>query len=131
MEFLLYRQFHRRNKLMIELFEKDNARYQFVVDKLNLKDYKLIENFPYKRETRYSKKVKEIKSQTREARLEKLRVLKEEFDKQKVLFYEQREKVLKEIQEDIKKLVIKPVINIKPKQQAAEQSTEQPLKKTP
>jgi hypothetical protein len=116
---------------MIELFEKDNARYQFVVDKLNLKDYKLIENFPYKRETRYSKKVKEIKSQTREARLEKLRVLKEEFDKQKVLFYEQREKVLKEIQEDIKKLVIKPVINIKPKQQAAEQSTEQPLKKTP
>lgn len=108
MEFLLYRQFHRRNRLMIELFAKDNARYQFVVDKLNLKDYKLIEKYPYKRQTRYAKNINEIKLQTKEKRLEKLRVLKEEFDRQKSLFYAERERILKEIQEDIKKLVIKP-----------------------
>ncbi|RNA00299.1 28S ribosomal mitochondrial [Brachionus plicatilis] len=103
-EFFLYRQIHRRDRLMLQLFYKDNKRFEWLKEKLNLKDYELQETHPYKRVTRYEKFIAEVKQSTREKRLDKLEQLKSEFENKKKQFLAEKSQVLAEIQQEIKEL---------------------------
>ncbi|CAF0793012.1 unnamed protein product [Brachionus calyciflorus] len=103
-EFFLYRQIHRRDRLMLDLFFKDNKRFEWLKEQLGLKNYQLKETQPYKRVTRYEKFVSEVKQTTREKRLQKLQELKAQFESQKQSFIEERNKVFEEIQRDIQDL---------------------------
>lgn len=86
---------------MLQLFNKSNKRFEWLKEKLNLEDYELKETYPYKRITRYEKYIKEVRILTREKRLEKLNTIKSNFEKQKELFFNERDKILLEIQKEI------------------------------
>ncbi len=102
--FFLYRQIHRRNRLMLELFNKDNKRYEWLKEKLNLKDYELVTEYPYRRETKYEKFIKEVKEQSDKQRAEKLNMLKATFEEEKKQFFIEKERIILEIQKEIKQL---------------------------
>lgn len=89
---------------MLQLFHKDNKRYRWLKDKLNLNDYELIDTHPYKRITRYEKFIAETKKATREKRLSKLDQLRSDFENRKKHFLVEKSQALKEIQQEIKKL---------------------------
>lgn len=89
---------------MLQLFHKDNKRFRWLKEKLNLNDYELIETHPYKRVTRYEKFIAETKKTTREKRLAKLEQLRSELENSKKQFLIEKDQALKEIQEEIKKL---------------------------
>ena len=86
---------------MRDLFFKDNKRFEWLKDFLNLKDYKIKEDYGYRRQTRYEKYIAEVKAANEEARQKKLETLKEEFDKQKEDFYRERNAILNKIKQDI------------------------------
>lgn len=89
---------------MLQLFYKDNKRYEWLKDKLNLSNYELQEVQPYKRITRYEKFINEVKKSTREKRQIKLELMKKEFEKKKKEFVIERNEVMKEIEQEIKNL---------------------------
>ncbi len=89
---------------MAKLFYQDNKRYHWLLKKLNMPDYKLKESYEYKRQTRYDKHIADVKTRTRQARLDKLNKLREEFERQKVDFFKEKELMLNKIQQEIKTL---------------------------
>lgn len=100
-EFFLYRQIHRRDNLMRELFYKNNKRYEWLKETLNMRDYQLVEKYDYVRQTRYDKHISEVKRATREMRVRKVEQLKEEFVKQKKIFFKERDAILDQIRKDL------------------------------
>ena len=109
MEFTLFRQYHRRDRLLAELYYKDNKRYQYVLEKLNMTDYEIKEHYPYKRMTKYDLHVKKVNEMTSEMRQEKLSKKRDEFERQKAEFFNERDKVLRQIQEEIESLGFKDI----------------------
>ena len=99
--FFLYRQIHRRNRLMLELFHKDNKRYEWLKNKLNLQSYELVTEYPYKRETKYEKFIKEVEENAEKERAEKLNRLRASFEEEKKLFFKEKERILLEINKEI------------------------------
>ncbi len=99
--FFLYRQIHRRNRLMLELFHKDNKRYEWLKNKLNLQSYELVTEYPYKRETKYEKFIKEVEENAEKERAEKLNKLRASFEEEKKLFFKEKERILLEINKEI------------------------------
>ncbi len=99
--FFLYRQIHRRNRLMLELFHKDNKRYEWLKNKLNLQSYELVTEYPYKRETKYEKFIKEVEENAEKERAEKLNRLRASFEDEKKLFFKEKERILLEINKEI------------------------------
>ena len=103
-EFFLYRQIHRRDRFLSQLYYKDNKRYEWLVEQLNMKDYKIVGGYLYKRQTRYEKHKSEVKVANRLKRLEKLEEMKKKFDAERVLFYKDRDEALLDIQKELKEL---------------------------
>ncbi len=98
---MLYRAIHRRDRLMLDLFYKDNKRYEWLKSFLNLDDYKLKEKYEFTRQTRYEKYIAQVKQATKEMRQKKLNALKQEFDLQKEIFFKERNEILNKIKQDI------------------------------
>jgi hypothetical protein len=90
--------------MLSQLFYRDKARYEWLLEKINLQSYELKQPYEYKRQTRYDKHMNEVKELTSRMREEKLKRVQLEFEKQKALFYHQKKQVLEEIQNDIVKL---------------------------
>lgn len=86
---------------MVELAHKDNERFEWLKKKLNLQDYELKEAYPYVRETRYEKFVKEVKRKADEKRALKLDKVKAAFEEEKKTFFMEKEKFLSEIKKEI------------------------------
>jgi hypothetical protein len=86
---------------MLELFYKDNQRYEWLKNFLNLHDYKLKEKYEYTRQTRYEKYIIQVKEATKEMRQKKLDALKQEFDAQKEIFFKERNEILNKIKQEI------------------------------
>ena len=101
-KFLLYRQIHRRDRFMAQLFYQDNKRYEWIKEKLNMKDYQLKTAYPYKRQTKYEKFVEQIKLNAEELRAVKLDQIKDEFEQEKVTFYADKALILDYIKKEIK-----------------------------
>lgn len=94
---------------MVQLFYKDNKRYEWLMEKLNMKDFQLVESYPYKRVTKYEKFVNEIKLSNEQKRLEKLNEMKQKFEIEKVHFYKERDEALLEIQKELTELGYKEI----------------------
>lgn len=94
---------------MIQLFHQDNKRYEWIKEQLDLKDYKLKDVVEYKRETRYVKYLNEVNELNEIKRTQKMMQLKNEFDKQIDAFYNEKQQILLEIQNEIKKLGFKDI----------------------
>jgi hypothetical protein len=92
---------------MVELFYKDFKRYEMLKEKLNLSDYELVETYPYKRETRYEKFIREVRTKMIDDQRAKLELVRIEFEKQKELFFKEKEKALEEIRKEIIELGFK------------------------
>lgn len=103
-QFFLYRAIHRRDRLMVQLFHKDNKRYEWLKQQLNMHDYKLKEDYEYKRETRYERFLRELKESNDRKRREKLAAVRREFEKQKEAFFKEKERFLVQIQRELKEL---------------------------
>ena len=71
---------------------------------LNMKDYKLVESYPYKRATRYEKFINEVKMNNQQKRLEKMNETKKEFDQEKERFFKERDQILLDIQKELNEL---------------------------
>lgn len=104
LRFFIYRAIHRRDRLMTQLFYLDNKRYEWVKQELNLTDYKLRETYGYKRETRYERFLRELKETSDKKRQEKLALVRQEFEQQKETFFKEKQRVLLEIQRELKEL---------------------------
>lgn len=102
--FFIFRAIHRRDRLMVQLFHRDNARYEWLKEKLNLTDYKLKDVREYKRETRYERHIREVKELQESKRAEKLNALKQEFDRRKEAFFKEKQTILLGIQNELKEL---------------------------
>lgn len=89
---------------MSQLFYKDNKRYEWIIEKLNLKDYKLKESYPYKRVTKYEKFIREVQDKAEQQRLAKLEAVRVEFEQEKKEFLQQKEIELNDIEKEIKQL---------------------------
>lgn len=89
---------------MAQLFHKDNKRYEWLKQQLNLHDYQLKEGYEYKRETRYERFLRELKDTNDRKRREKLAAVREEFEKQKEAFFKEKERILLQIQRELKEL---------------------------
>jgi len=103
----LFRQIHRRDRLLAELFHKDNKRYELVRKKLNLEDYKLVETYPYTRETKYEKFLKEVKEKSDAERAAKLDNLKKLFETEKIQFFKDKERLMQDIEREVRELGVK------------------------
>lgn len=86
---------------MLELFYKDNQRYEWLKNFLNLNDYKLKEKYEFTRQTRYEKYIDQVKQATKEMRQKKLDALKNEFEVQKEIFFKERNEILNKIKQEI------------------------------
>jgi len=86
---------------MLELFHKDNKRYEWLKNKLNLQSYELVTEYPYKRETKYEKFIKEVEENAEKERAEKLNRLRASFEEEKKLFFKEKERILLEINKEI------------------------------
>lgn len=102
--FFLFRQIHRRDRLMAELFHKDNQRYEKLKQKLNLDGYNLTETYPYLRETKYEKFLKEVKEKSDADRASKMDRLKAAFEREKQQFFKDKERLMQEIEREVKEL---------------------------
>ena len=100
--FFFYRAIHRRDRLLAQLFYKDNKRFQLVKEKLGLKDYTLKESYPYRRQTKYQKFIIEVKEKTESQRQAKLDAVKSEFELEKIEFFQERDNFLLDIQRELK-----------------------------
>ena len=89
---------------MAELFYKDNARFEWLKQKLNMPDYKLKEAYEYKRQTRYEKHVAEVMADAERKRQIKLDQLRKLFDEQKVDFFKAKKEYLEKISAEIDSL---------------------------
>ena len=85
---------------MVELANKDNKRFEWLKEKLNLQDYQLKDAYPYIRETRYEKFVTEVKKKADEQRALKMDKLKAAFEEEKKIFFKEKEKFLNEINKE-------------------------------
>lgn len=94
---------------MVQLFYKDNKRYEWLKEQLNLQNYQLKEGQPYKRETRYEKHIREVNELNEKKRMEKLEAIKNDFEKQKALFFKEKEKALQDIEKEIQELGFKNI----------------------
>lgn len=104
MKFLIYRATHRRDRLMVQLFNKDNKRYEWLKQELNLHDYKLKDVPEYRRLTRYERFMEQLRETNENKRSEKLAATRDEFAKQKEIFLKEKQRVLLEIQKELKEL---------------------------
>lgn len=100
----MYRQIHRRDRLMLELFHVDNKRYEWLKEKLEMHDYELQGEHPYRRETKYDKFVNEVHAKADQERKEKLSRLRAHFDDEKKRFFKEKEQILLEITSELKEL---------------------------
>jgi hypothetical protein len=103
-KFFLFRQIHRRDRLIGQLYYKDTKRYDWIVEKLNLKDYQLKESYPYRRITKYEKFIREVQDRAEKQRKTKLEAVKIEFEQEKKDFLKMRQKELDLIMSEIKQL---------------------------
>lgn len=94
---------------MVQLFYQDNKRYEWLKEMLNLKDYELVEEYPFKRETRFDKFKNEVLTANRLARREKIMQIQQEFEKLKENFYKRKAQILDEIQKEILELGFKDI----------------------
>ena len=92
---------------MVELYYKDVKRYEIIKEKLNLNDYELVESYPYKRETRYEKFIREVRAKMADDQRAKMELVRVEFERQKEFFFKEKEKVLEEIRKEISELGFK------------------------
>jgi len=89
---------------LAQLFYKNNERYHWILEKLNLKDYQPKESYPYRRVTKYEKFIQEVQSKAEQQRLAKLEALRVEFEQEKKEFIKLREQELDSIQNEIEEL---------------------------
>lgn len=102
--FFLFRQIHRRDRLLAELFHKDNQRYELLKKKLKLEDYQLTETYPYIRETKYEKFLKEVKEKSDADRANKMDKLRLAFEQEKIQFFKDKERLMQDIEREVKEL---------------------------
>ena len=100
----MYRQVHRRDRLLAQLFHSNNKRYEWLKEKLGLQDYDLTESYPYLRQTKYEKFLEEVKEKSDEARNAKLDRIKAHFEEEKKQFFQEKERLLIEIEKEVKDL---------------------------
>ena len=108
-KFILYRQIHRRDRYLTQRAYKDNKRYEWIKSMIGLEDYEPREPYPYKRFSKYDKFISEVTQEAENARLAKMNQHKERVEAEKVLFYEERDKILAEIQKDVAALGFKDI----------------------
>jgi len=89
---------------LAQLFYKNNERYHWILEKLNLKDYQPKESYPYRRVTKYEKFIQEVQTKAEQQRLAKLEALRVEFEQEKKEFIKLREQELDSIQKEIEEL---------------------------
>ena len=106
-KFVLYRQIHRRDRYLAQLSYKDNKRYEWIKSMIGLDDYEPRDPYPYKRFSKYDKFIAEVTQEAESARLAKMNEHREKMEAEKVLFFEQRDQILAEIQKDLAALGFK------------------------
>ena len=89
---------------MAQLFYKNNERYHWILEKLNLKDYRLKESYPYRRVTKYEKFIQEVQTKAEQQRAAKLEALHVEFEQEKKDFIQFRDQEINSIQKEIEEL---------------------------
>lgn len=105
----LFRQLHRRDRLMAQLYYKDNKRYEWLKEKLDLSGYELKQAYAYRRVTRYEKFIREVEARAEQQRQAKLNQVREEFNAEKQEFLKQRNTELNNIEHELRQLGVKDV----------------------
>jgi hypothetical protein len=94
----------RRDRLVKELIVKDNKRYEWIKEKLDIDDFIIPEERDFVRRGKFDLDCAKIKNENKIIRQQILDKVRQDFDVKKVEFFIQRNKTLRNIERELKEL---------------------------